>query len=344
MYNDSLRIHAEQLHNDYYAKIRNHRPDFADDLLREVLRCYPTESYTAVCILCRAAVEESLKEIYELLGNLGHPSIQKSVENMELENLKQWAYRLDLIDHFQFDNIGEIQHRGNRSAHGPTADISSQLEHRQEEEQLTQPLEIWADQSDALKQIDLTSKILHDLKLRKAEVQSKGAWNAKYSPSKIPEAALAEGSDLSYRNAQRFITDAELLLSQGSHGHSTALAMYALEESAKSAVLQAMQYDPTLRDDLSEKIAMRKHVEKFMVALHIVQVNRNIETTDEIKKTLVETSGKLQSLKERGLYVDYYDEKWLTPLSQDLQRAASGVVKETRDLLKELDKLLKPIV
>ena len=75
MSNESpLLTQAKQSYANYYEQIRNYSPDFADDLFREALRCYSTESYTAVCILCRAAVEESMKEMYELLVNLGHPS------------------------------------------------------------------------------------------------------------------------------------------------------------------------------------------------------------------------------------------------------------------------------
>jgi hypothetical protein len=176
MSNESpLLTQANQLYANYYAQIRNYNPDFADDLLREALRCYSTESYTAVCILCRAAVEESINEIYELHVNLGHPSTRLPVERMELEALKQWAHRLHLIDQVHFDVIGEIQHRGNRSAHGPTADMAHQLRLRAQND-LAQPLEIWADQSDALNQVNSTSRTLHELKLRKANIQTQGAF------------------------------------------------------------------------------------------------------------------------------------------------------------------------
>jgi hypothetical protein len=170
-----LLTQATQLYADYYAQIRNYSPDFADDLFREALRCYSTESYTAVCILCRAAVEESMKEIYELLVNLNDPTTTRLVERLELQDLKQWAYDQHLVDQVQFDAIGEIQHRGNRSAHGPTADMANQLRRRVTQNDLVQPLEIWADQSDALNQVNSTSRTLRDLKLRKVEIQTQGA-------------------------------------------------------------------------------------------------------------------------------------------------------------------------
>lgn len=342
MTDHALLAEAEHLFAEYYSTIKNHYPDFADDLFREALRCYSTEAHTAVCITCRAAVEESLKEIYELLGNLGHPSARKQVEKMELEDLKKWAYHLDLIDHPQFEKIGEIQRRGNRSAHGPTADLADQWHRRlAKKKHLEEPLEIWADQSDALNQVQSTSGILHDLKQKRADIQSKGFSIIKHYPARIPEETLAEGAELSYCNALQFIDDAELILSHGRHGHAIALAMYALEEAAKSGVMQAMKVDPSLRDELSEKIALKKHVGKFMVALEAIRVNRGIELTDEVKQTIVETSQKLQSLKERGLYVEYC-EKWLTPFSGDLQKVGMDVVRETRDLLMELDSLLGP--
>jgi hypothetical protein len=92
---------------------------------------------------------------------------------MELENLKQWAYGLHLIDQVQFGVIEEIQHRGNRSAHGRTADMANQLRRRSQND-LVQPLEIWADRSDALNQVNSTSRTLQELKIRKVDIQSRG--------------------------------------------------------------------------------------------------------------------------------------------------------------------------
>jgi hypothetical protein len=43
--------------------------------------------------------------------------------------------------------------------------------------------------------------------------------------------------------------------------------MLAFEEYAKVGIFKAMKLDPSLRDELSERIANRDHVSKFMVAL-----------------------------------------------------------------------------
>jgi AbiV family abortive infection protein len=104
-------------------------------------------------------------------------------------------------------------------------------------------------------------------------------------------------------------------------------------------VLKAMRIEPDLRDELSERIAMRKHVEKFMVALDAVRAQRGVEVTEEVRQQVIDTAKKLQSLKERGLYVDYH-EKWLTPDSADLKATADAIVSETRRLMNELEKLL----
>jgi len=186
-YTPALSAEAQQLFAEYYAQIKDFSPDFADDLFREALRCYSIEAFTAVCITCRAAVEESLKEVYEILLNLRHASTQWPVESMKLESLKQWAYEQEIISRTQFEALGEIQRRGNRSAHGPTADIARQWRGRQEKkERLTEPLEIWADKSDALSQLRSTSVVLHDLKLKRADLQSKGLSLVKPYRDKIP--------------------------------------------------------------------------------------------------------------------------------------------------------------
>jgi AbiV family abortive infection protein len=90
-------------------------------------------------------------------------------------------------------------------------------------------------------------------------------------------------------------------------------------------VLTAMRIGPALRDDLSERIAMRKHVEKFMVALDAVRAERVIEVTEQVRQQVIDTAKDLQSLKERGFYVDYY-EKWLSPDSADLKIKAGTIV------------------
>lgn len=152
----------------------------------------------------------------------------------------------------------------------------------------------------------------------------------------IPVETLDKGARLARDNAWQFLRDAELLLSQGSYGHAVALALYALEEHAKMWVLKAMRIEPALRDVLSERIAMRKHVEKFMVALDAIRAERGVDVTEQVRQQVIDRAKKLQSLKERGLYVDYY-KKWLTPDSADLKGAADEVVSETRRLMNGLE-------
>jgi len=155
----------------------------------------------------------------------------------------------------------------------------------------------------------------------------------------IPIEALDRGAKLARDNAWQFLDDAGLLLSHNSYGHAVALALYGLEEHAKMWVLKAMRIEPALRDELSERIAMRKHVEKFMVALDAVRAQRGVEVTEQVRQQVIDTARKLQSLKERGLYVDYH-EKWLTPDSADLKATADAIVSETRRLMNELETLL----
>jgi len=157
--------------------------------------------------------------------------------------------------------------------------------------------------------------------------------------SRIPVEALDEGAKLAHQNAWQYLDDAELLLSHGSYGHAIAFALYAFEEYAKMGVLRAMKIDPNLQDELSERIAMKKHVEKFWVALEGIRGSRGIELTDETKKQIIDKGQKLQFLKERGLYVDY-NQKWLTPHSEDLKTVASGVISEIRELMSELDEAI----
>ncbi|MGA8856786.1 MAG: AbiV family abortive infection protein [Candidatus Bathyarchaeia archaeon] len=154
---------------------------------------------------------------------------------------------------------------------------------------------------------------------------------------KIPVNKLEEGANVARMNAWQFLEDAEHLLSRGSYGHAVALAMLAFEEYAKTGVFRAMKLDPPLRDDLSERIANRDHVSKFMVALRGVLSIRGQRPTPELNKRVLDIGGNLQSLKERGMYVNYYNGKWLTPQSDDMKNAAQHAISETRRLLEELE-------
>ena len=170
-----LLSEAQQLYEHYLSQIRSHPMDFADGLLREALKCYAIEAHTAACVMCRVAVEEALKEIYTVLANFGLDSAQPPVDERQLQSLKDWARELQIIDASEFDIISEIQRRGNRSAHGPTADITAQVRRRTAEE-LAEPIEIWADRETAQDQIRATQDLLRVMKRTKAEVQS-GKWS-----------------------------------------------------------------------------------------------------------------------------------------------------------------------
>jgi AbiV family abortive infection protein len=110
----------------------------------------------------------------------------------------------------------------------------------------------------------------------------------------IPVEALGTGAKVARDNAWQFLRDAELLLSQCSYGHAIALALYGLEEHAKMWVFKAMRIEPPLRDELSERIAMRKHVEKFMVAFDAIRAERGVEVTEQVRQQVIDTAKKWQ--------------------------------------------------
>jgi len=166
----SLLTEAQRLYDQYYDRIRAMSPDFADELLREALKCYSVEAHTTACIACRVAVEEELKEIYELVGSLGDRSAWQFVESMQLESLKLWAMAVGIITGTQMSTIEHIQGRGNRSAHGPTSDMQRQMRNRTLQD-LANPLEIWADRQDAQTQIQSTARILRKLKQKKEQIR-----------------------------------------------------------------------------------------------------------------------------------------------------------------------------
>jgi len=75
-----------------------------------------------------------------------------------------------------------------------------------------------------------------------------------------------------------------------------------------------------------------------MVGLDATRTRPDGEIANEVREQIIDADKKLQSMKERGLYVDHC-EKWLAPDSTDTKTMAYSNVSETRRLMSELETL-----
>jgi len=155
---------------------------------------------------------------------------------------------------------------------------------------------------------------------------------------KLTEDELSSGVRLSDENSRRLLADSKILLESKSYGHSVASAILALEEYAKKIILVAVELGFTEVDAELRKILFRDHGGKIWMSLQALAHAKGFETTPEILEYLRWATSRLQSLKERGLYVDYFKGGWHSPLDQDMEQRAASFISETEGLLQALKK------
>ncbi len=151
---------------------------------------------------------------------------------------------------------------------------------------------------------------------------------------------LDEGIALCHENSFKLLADSKILLDNESHGHSIALALMAFEEVGKMIVLVAIKHGITKVDQGLEKLIFRDHLAKLAMTLEMLAVAQGHELNEEITDYVNKTVPKLQSLKERGIYADYFSHEWHSPLDKDLEKIARKLISETDRFMAEIDRWL----
>jgi len=124
------------------------------------------------------------------------------------------------------------------------------------------------------------------------------------------------GFKKSLENALALIEDSKILNKKGSHGHSVALSMLALEECGKAMTLIAVYLEIKNIDKELLDIFFRKHAPKIHLSLLELALSKeDIAYTETLAPTL-------DLVKQRGFYVDYIKGKWATPQDDDLDKMA----------------------
>jgi len=149
------------------------------------------------------------------------------------------------------------------------------------------------------------------------------------------------GVRLSDENSERLLADSKILLENKSYGHAVASAVLALEEYAKKIFLIAVKLGITEMDDQLRTILFRDHSSKIWMSLQTLAYAKGFELTPKILEYLRWASPRLQSLKERGLYVDYFKGGWHSPLDQGMEKSAASFIQETEDILQALEEWSK---
>jgi len=142
------------------------------------------------------------------------------------------------------------------------------------------------------------------------------------------------GFKLSLENSKNFIDDAKLLFKTGSYGHSLGLSMLAMEECGKAGTLLVINDGIMELDKELTKFIFKNHKEKIMTALHNLALFENFKKAEiDYIKSL---APQLDSAKQRGFYVDYIKNKWVTPQDDDLIKMAEININYTEKIYDSL--------
>ena len=142
------------------------------------------------------------------------------------------------------------------------------------------------------------------------------------------------GFKLSLENSKNFIDDAKLLLKTGSYGHSLGLSMLAMEECGKAGTLLVINDGIMELDKELTKFIFKNHKAKIMTALHNLALFENFKKAEiDYIKSL---APQLDSAKQRGFYVDYIKNKWVTPQDDDLIKMAEININYTEKIYDSL--------
>lgn len=152
---------------------------------------------------------------------------------------------------------------------------------------------------------------------------------------------IDQGITLARENAFSLLEDAKTLLQAQSHGRAVALSLMAFEEFAKVILLIGVRETVTQLDAQLNRIIFRDHLAKLVATLNFLAIAQGQEMTEEMTRYINETVPKLQDAKERGLYVDFFSEKWHSPLDPDMMKMAKQMVDDTERFMLDIDGWLK---
>jgi len=112
-----------------------------------------------------------------------------------------------------------------------------------------------------------------------------------------------------------------------------------MEEYAKKWILIARSLHPD-KFDKEVRDAFRDHDLKLKYALlMLIREYPKAHPEDEILKIIEETWNKLEGLRLRGFYVDFWKERdrWLSPQDEECKRLAEVQIKLIIDHIKKID-------
>lgn len=150
----------------------------------------------------------------------------------------------------------------------------------------------------------------------------------------LTPAQAAEGIRVAAQNAKNLLADAELLLENGRWARACALAILAIEEAGKTAILRGMLLARNGEELKHERRAYRSHVKKNLTWIFPQLVSEGARKLDSFRRIFDEDSDHgllLESVKQMAFYSDACgDCHWSLPTSVIDQELAETMVSVAR--------------
>ena len=157
----------------------------------------------------------------------------------------------------------------------------------------------------------------------------------------IPENKLHKGIDLCHQNVTRFLEDADLLYKNQSYGHALSLAILALEEHGKKLILITLKKKLTRMDKELWSILFRRHSDKVAVTFRIFTETLEEKPPEDELEEVYRNIPKIDLMKQRGLYIDYFKDDWHSPFENDIKKAAIKLLPWIRNVISKTDECAK---
>jgi AbiV family abortive infection protein len=147
---------------------------------------------------------------------------------------------------------------------------------------------------------------------------------------KLSSAQIADGMNAAVANARLLLEDAKILLERKRYPTATSLAILAIEEDGKTALLRYLALSTTEADIRDAWKSYRSHTQKNIAWILPELAKRGARKLDDLYALVDNESDHpylLDHLKQLGFYTDYLGEAhWSVPVEVIDESLARGIV------------------
>jgi AbiV family abortive infection protein len=168
--------------------------------------------------------------------------------------------------------------------------------------------------------------------------ENKNRKKGKKFAGKLSRDQICEGINIAVSNANRLVSDAELLFQNKRYPSALGLAILAIEESGKISILRGMAVARNAEDLAESWNQYRSHLSKNSMWIFPGLVNAGGRVIDDFKKAVYKDSDHtymLDALKQVSFYTDCYGGNiWSNPNDVIQEDIVEGILNIAKILTK----------